>query len=166
MWSFPTMSHASLIDTYIAALNLTEVTIVASPDGRRCRIDTGGEIALARCEKIVRQFYFKKSHAELVLATIDKEGATDQAPAAVAALIEFWTPEQLRKAAAEQVAEITERVKTAGLSGKLKRWNAAYKQYRLAQVAKAEKAIPYSSFLEQFVVIPTVRQIAATGRMI
>jgi hypothetical protein len=64
------------------------------------------------------------------------------------------------------VAEITERVKSAGLSGKLKRWNAAYKQYRLAQLEKSEPAIPYSAFLEQVVIMPTVRQLAASGRMI
>jgi hypothetical protein len=34
------------------------------------------------------------------------------------------------------------------------------------QMEKSEPAIPYSVFLEQFVVAPTVRQIAATGRMI
>jgi hypothetical protein len=54
----------------------------------------------------------------------------------------------------------------AGLSGKLKRWNAAYKQYRLEQVAKSEPAIPYANYIEVVVTMPTVRQLAASGRMI
>jgi hypothetical protein len=36
----------------------------------------------------------------------------------------------------------------------------------LAQVEKSEPAIPYSSFLEQVVIMPTLRQIAASGRAI
>jgi hypothetical protein len=71
------MSHASLIETYISALNLTSVAIVS--DGRQCRI-TEGEPAPG--EKIKRQFYFRATHADLVLMTIDKEGLSDQPPAA------------------------------------------------------------------------------------
>jgi hypothetical protein len=43
---------------------------------------------LAPGEKIKHQFFFWSSHADLVLMTIGLEGWTDQAPAAVAALIE------------------------------------------------------------------------------
>jgi hypothetical protein len=39
-------------------------------------------------ETIESRLYFKPSHAELVLSTIDLEGWTDHQPAAVAALIE------------------------------------------------------------------------------
>jgi hypothetical protein len=117
------VSRASLVETYIAALNLTAVTVVA--DGRRCRIETGGEIAPG--EKIKRQFYFKSSHAELVLLTIDKEGPSGKSPAALAAPIE--------RAAA-----------TLG-----------------AQVARAEKAVPYATFLERYTAT-IVRDVA--GRMI
>jgi hypothetical protein len=42
------MSRASLIDAYISGLSLTAVSVVASADGRRCRIETGGEIAPGR----------------------------------------------------------------------------------------------------------------------
>jgi hypothetical protein len=77
------LSRASLIDVYISGLNLATVAIVSS--GRRCRI-TEGEPAPG--ETVKHRFYFKPSHAELLLATIDLEGVTDQAPAAVAALIE------------------------------------------------------------------------------
>jgi hypothetical protein len=169
------MSRASLIDAYISGLSLTAVSVVASADGRRCRIETGGEIAPCRGERIRRQFFFKPSHADLVLMTIDREGVTDQAPAAVAALIEraaatvaaaYQSPDGLRKAAGQQVDEIVERVKASGQSGRLKRWNAAYKQYRQAQIEKSEPAIPYAHYIERVVTMPTVRQIAATGRTV
>jgi hypothetical protein len=77
------MSRASLVEIYISSLPVVEVAVVS--DGRRCRI-TEGEPAPG--EKIKRQFYFKSLHAELVLATIDMEGLSDQQPGAVAALIE------------------------------------------------------------------------------
>jgi hypothetical protein len=135
------MSRADLIQTYIEALNLTEVAVVGA--GKRCRIQTG---EIAPGEPVASRYYFKASHAELVLATIGKEDVTGKPPAALVDAIEraaamlgapFQTPDGLRKAAAEQVAEIVERVKMAGLSGKLKRWNAAYRQYRLGQLEKS-----------------------------
>jgi hypothetical protein len=112
------MSRESLVQAYISGLNLTSVAIVGA--GRRCQIITGEP---PPGETIASRYYFKASHAELVLATIDREDVTDQKPAALAALIEqaaatlgapFQTPEQLRKAAGQQVDEITERVKAAG----------------------------------------------------
>jgi hypothetical protein len=63
------LSRASLVETYISALNLTVVTVVSS--GRQCRI-TDGEPAPG--EKIKHQYFFRSSHAELVLMTIGKEG--------------------------------------------------------------------------------------------
>jgi hypothetical protein len=77
------VSRASLIEAYISGLNLTAVAVVS--DGRRCRIRTGEP---GPGEKIKRQFYFKPSHADLLLLTIGLDGWTDQALAALAALIE------------------------------------------------------------------------------
>ena len=74
--------------------------------------------------------------------------------------------EGIRAAAEKQVAEITARIKAAGTSGALKQWNSRYRQYRLAQVEKNEPAISYAVFLEQFVITPTVRHVAGSGRMI
>jgi hypothetical protein len=164
------VSRASLVEAYISALNLTAIAIVS--DGLRCRIETGEP---AEGEKIKRQFFFKPSHAELVLMTIGKEGLSGKPPAVLAALIErtaamlgapFQTPSELQAAAEHQVAEITARIKAAGTSGALKKWNSRYRQYRIAQVEKREPAICYATFLEQFVIMPTVRSIAATGRMV
>jgi hypothetical protein len=42
------LSRASLIEAYIAALPLAAVAIVSSADGRRCRIHTEGEPRQAR----------------------------------------------------------------------------------------------------------------------
>ncbi len=167
------MSRAALIDVYISGLNLTEVAIVGA--GKRCRIHIDGDGEIAPGEPVACRYYFKASHAELVLMTIGKEGVTDQAPAALAEAIErtaamlgapHQTPAELRAAAAEQVAEIVERVKSAGLSGRLKMWNKRYRQYRLVQIAKSEPAIPYASYIEQAVTLPTVKQLAASGRTV
>jgi len=163
------LSRAALIEAYISGLQLTEVAVVG--DGRRCRITEGEP---AEGEKIQRQFYFKPSHAELVLVMIDQDGLSGKPSAALAASIEqaaaklgapFQTPDELRKLAGQQVDEIVERIKASGQRGALKHWNARYKQYRLAQGAKGEKAIGYWPFLEQAVMLPTVRDAAATGRM-
>jgi len=163
------VSRASLVEAYIAALPLTAVAIVS--DGRRCRI-TEGEPAPG--EKIKRQFYFKPSHAELVLMTIDKEGLSGKPAAAVAGAIEqaaatlgapVQTLTELQAEAELQVAEITARVKASNQSGGLKQWNQAYKKYRQAQIAKAEKATSYAKFLERFTA-SIVRDVAMTGRMV
>jgi hypothetical protein len=42
---------------------------------------------------------------------------------------------------------------------------AQYKRYRLAQIAKAERALPYSKYIEPFIVT-MVKRVAMTGRMI
>jgi hypothetical protein len=72
------LSRASLVETYIAALPLTAVTIVSS--GRRCRI-TEGEPAEG-----------EPSHAELVLMTIGQEGLSGKPPAALATLNDGRAP--------------------------------------------------------------------------
>jgi len=50
-------------------------------------------------------------------------------------------------------------------AGGLKQINAQYKRYRLAQIAKAEKATSYGVFFERFVT-GMVRDVAISGRMI
>jgi hypothetical protein len=61
---------------------------------------------------------------------------------------------------------IVAHVKATNASGGLKQWNAAYKQYRQAQIEKCEKAIAYSAYLQRVVVMSMVRNVAATGRMV
>ena len=151
------MSRSKLVEAYIAALPLAAVAVISSADGARCRILTDGEPGPG--ETIEHQLYFKPSHADLVLMTLGLEGWTDQAPAAVAAQIEqaaatlgarYYALAELSKAAAEAVAEVQARVDAARQNGDLKQVNAAYKRYRLAQVAKGEKAMPYTAHLAAF----------------
>jgi hypothetical protein len=164
----PPVARADLIATYISALNLTAVAVVA--DGRRCRIITGEP---APGETIAARFYFKASHAELVLAEIDKDGLSGK-PAAVAALIEgtarrigapFQTPDELHRAAEVQVAAVQARVASMNQSGGLSALNKAYRQYRLGQVARAERAIPYSAFVERRIAT-ILRDVAMSGRAV
>jgi hypothetical protein len=158
------MSRESLVEAYISGLQLTEVAIIGA--GKQCQIITGdspGEI-------VQHRFFFRPSHAELVLLTIGPEGLSGKPAAALAELVvqtaarlgaKWQAPDTLRKFAEVQVDVIVERIKASGQHGALKPWNARYRQYRLAQVAKAEKCISYSAFLEEFVITPTLRTIAA-----
>jgi hypothetical protein len=163
------MSRA-LVEAYISGLALTEVAIVGA--GKRCRIETGGELAPG--ETIAHRYFFKPSHAELVLATIGQDGLSGKTAAALVDAIvrtaatlgaSYVTLGELRKAAEVQVDEITARLRCANQAGGLKQVNAQYKAYRQAQIAKAEKAVPYSKFIEPFI-MSTVKQVAATGRMV
>jgi hypothetical protein len=160
------MSRESLVEAYISGLNLTEIAIVGA--GKQCRIHTGGDLAPG--EPVAHRYLFKASHVDLLLATIGQDGLLGRSATALAELVEqaaasigakWQTPDALRKGAELQVAEIVERVKASGQYGALKPWNTRYRQYRLAQVEKGERAIPYSVFLEEFVITPTVRMIAA-----
>jgi hypothetical protein len=163
------MSRADLIQTYLSALNLTSVAIVGA--GRLARITTDEP---EPGETIQHRFYFKPSAADLVLLTIGRDGMSGKPAAVLAAQIKqtaatlgakWQTPAGLRNTAECQVAIIAERVKTS--SGRvLKPWNARYRQYRLAQIEKGEKAIAYWSYIESKVVIPTVRSFASAGQMI
>jgi hypothetical protein len=94
-----------------------------------------------------------------VLTTIDLEGWTDQQPGAVAALIErtaatlgtsYQSPAELAGPAEQAVDEVQARVAGMNQSGGLKQINRQYKAYRVAQIAKAERAMPYSKFIERF----------------
>jgi hypothetical protein len=160
---------SALIEAYITALPLTAVAIVSSADGRRCRIQTEGELGPG--ETIERTFYFKPSHAELVLMTIDPEGWTNEQPAAVVAQIEqtaamlgapHYALDELRNVAEEAVAVVTARVAAGRQNGDLKLVNQKYKMYRLAQVAKGEKAISYTTFMQRWTAA-RVRDVAVTA---
>jgi len=160
------VSRASLIETYISALPFAPVAIVAAGGG--CRIEVGGTSKPA--------FYFKLTHIELVLGAAGLScGPVDQPPDAVAARLEkaaramgapFQTAAEIRKAAGQEVDKIVAHVQVAGLVGELKEINKQYRAYRLAQVAKAERALSYSAFLERRYTVGIVKEVAAVGRMI
>jgi hypothetical protein len=166
----PFVSRADLVDAYISGLNLTEIAIVGA--GKQCRLHTGGDLVPG--EPVAHRYLFKSSHVDLLLATIGQDGLSGQPAAALAELVvqaaasigaPYQSPAQIRKGAELAVAEITERVRIANQSGGMKLINKKYRQYRLAQVAKAEEALPYSKFIEPYL-MQILRQIAAAGRMV
>jgi hypothetical protein len=119
------VARASLVDVYISGLNLTAVTVVCN--GRQCRIkfSPGGE-SDAPGEKVGARYFFRPSHAELVLATIGKEGLTGTQPAVLAGSIEraaallgapYQTLDELRKVAEQAVDEVQARVAALNQSG-------------------------------------------------
>jgi hypothetical protein len=165
------LSRASLIEAYITALPFTAVAVVQTAGGG-CRVAVGGEPAPG--EKIKHQFFFKPLHIELLLSAAGLDDAPiNQAPDAIAALLEkaarrmgapYETESEIRAAAERQVDAIVERVRASNQSGGLKDINRRYKAYRQAQIARAEKALPYSKFIEPFV-ITMVRNVAMTGKI-
>ena len=112
------MSRADLVETYIEALNLVEVAIVGA--GRQCRIHTDDDGEIPPGEPVACRYYFKASHAELVLMTIGKEGVTGKPASSLVDAIErtaaklgarWQTPDTLRKGAAEQGAPMPRGIK-------------------------------------------------------
>jgi hypothetical protein len=111
----------------------------------------------------------------LVLATISPDGLSGKPAAALADAIErtaatlgapYQTPDELRRAAEQAVAEITARVRIANQQGLMKRVNAEYRAYRQGQIEKREPAVPYSAYIERFTA-DLVRDVAiSAGRMI
>src|SRR5258708_30214225 len=127
------LSHASLVETYIAAWNLTAVAIVGA--GRRCRIITGEP---APGETIQHRYFFKSSHVDLLLSTIGPEGLSSKPAAALADAIvrtaatigaSIRTLMELQAEAEKQVAEITARIRVANQTGDLRQINRQYKAY-------------------------------------
>jgi hypothetical protein len=173
---FPPVSRADLIQTYISALPFAPVAIVAIPGDSRCRVETAAAAPGAPGEKTIARYYFKPSHIELLLgaAAIPAGVEISIPPDAVAALIErtakrvhapYDTEPELRKAAEAQVELIIGRIRTSNEAGGLKQINQQYKRYRQAQIAKAERALPYAKYIAPFVT-QMVRNVAMTGRMV
>jgi hypothetical protein len=93
------------------------------------------------------------SHASLVEIYI----ATKTASSSMGAL----APAELRAEAEQAVDKAVAQIEAMRQNGDFKQLNARYKQYRRAQMARREPAIPYSVFLERRVA--TIVRLAATG---
>jgi hypothetical protein len=144
--------RANLVQTYIDALPGTVVSIVSSADGKSSKIETLKEVAGI----VHARLRFKDSHAELVLGACGVRGWTDMPPASLLQLITSTaeglgarprSDDDVTAAAKEVVAVVIAKVDAMRQNGGLAQVNAAYKRYRLAQVAKGEKAISYSAHL-------------------
>jgi hypothetical protein len=119
---------------------------------------------------LVAKFWFARpAHAELVALWVFQDfravGAmqphkwvdlppyevVDKIKSTAALLGARWQTEvQIRRDAETAVAEITRQVEAARQNGGLQQVNAAYKQYRQAQIEKGEPAIPYSAHIAHF----------------
>ncbi len=148
------MSHAKLIDTCLAELPRAVVNVVTDADGNGARVETGDVVAGAI---VHARLHFNASHADLVLSACDLEA--DMSPSALLEVITstatrlgatWHTDEEARAVAAEAVKAIVDKVEAARQAGGLKKVNADYKAYRQQQVAKAERAIPYSACLRRY----------------
>jgi hypothetical protein len=157
-----------LIEAYIAAMPGTVVSIVASADGQRSRIETGDVAADAIVHGRLR---FKDTHADLVLMACGVTGWADMPPASLLELI-IATAEQLgarpqtdrdvTAAARAAVGCVIANVEAMRANGGLKQVNAAYRRYRLGQVAKGERAINYAAHIAAFTE-SLVRKVAVQG---
>ena len=149
------------------------VAVVAVPSGG-CRVAVGGEPAPG--EKIAQRYYFKPLHIELVLGAAGVgDRPIDQPPDAVATVIRrtvrslgapFQTEPELRADAEQEVDKILAKVEATNASGGLRELNRSYKAYRQRQIARAERAVPYSKFIEERYTVSIVRSVASVGRMI
>jgi hypothetical protein len=148
--------RTGLVETYIAALPGIVVSIVSSADGTQSRFETGAVDAAA---VVHVRLYFKASHAELVLSACGISGWTDMPPASLLQLIASTAEDlgarpqsdhDVAAAAKEAIAVVVAKVEAMNQNGGLKQINTAYKRYRLAQVAKGEKAVSYAAHLAKF----------------
>ena len=158
-----------LIPSKIVVTKLgTVVSIVASDDERRARIETGTTDA---AERVHMRLRFKASHWDVVLSIIGDDGWRAMAPAELVDLITnaadglgapYQTEAEIAIAAEKAVALVLRKVDSLNSSGALKELNTRYKIYRQQQIAKAEKAEPYASFLHRFTA-SMVREVAGVA---
>jgi hypothetical protein len=156
----------ALVEAYMEALPARTVFVLAGPGGRPSKIasDSGEKL------DIVAEFWFAKAaHADLVwmrvqsnLQAVDVmhgEGwidlpareVRDTIVGVAADLGASWcTADEVRAQASIAVEKIITHVEHQRREGGLAQVNATYKIYRQQQIAKGEKAIPYSAHLAAF----------------
>ncbi|MBR0693643.1 hypothetical protein [Bradyrhizobium lablabi] len=156
---------------YIDALKGRAIYVHAAPGGKISRIGFEPQ----RNFELAHIFWFAKpSHAELIVmrccADFEAVGAMQPANVAAGGWIDMrpidvhekikivadqlgarWRNEaQLKREAENVVAEIIARVESMRRTGRLAEINAKYKAYRLAKVAKGEKAIGYPAYMSRY----------------
>jgi hypothetical protein len=158
----------ALVSAYMEALPAKPVLIHAGPGGQPVKVGLAIEDGLERFDAL---WFAKPSHAELVLmncrddfvslGAVDPGGWIDLSARTVrdhvvnvaSGLGASWQSEaEMRVSTSIVVEEIIARVEAMRQSGGLAKVNAAYKVYRQGQVARGEKAIPYSAHLASFTV--------------
>jgi hypothetical protein len=143
----------ALVQAYVEALDLCPIMILAEP--------VVAKIALAP-ESGFGVFdilwFAKRHHAELVLMQCPDgpicrpaSQVRDDVVNIAAMLGARWqTGAEVEAIAAAAVAEIIAKVEDMRIRGGLAQVNRSYKIYRQRQVAKGEKAVPYSAHLHCF----------------
>lgn len=163
------MSHAKLIEAYLAASPRTVVSVVTDAEGNGARIETGDIPASAA---IHARLHFNTSHVDLVLSACGLDGRTDMSPPelfeAITSTAErlgapWQTDKEAKAAAAEAVQAVVDKVEAARQAGGLKEINASYKRYRQQQVTKAERAVPYSAYLRRYTTL-MIEEVAKLAR--
>jgi len=108
-------------------------------------------LGLARLEEVPDIWFTRPIHAELVREHC--AGAIDHGSvvAAAAKIGAPWqTTDQVRAVAETEARKLLADIEAKRQAGALKKLNADYKSYRLQQIAKTEKAVPYSKFFASF----------------
>jgi hypothetical protein len=167
------VSRESLVQTYVDALPFAPIAIVAIP-GDGSRVAVGGDLAAG--ETTVARYFFKPLHIEIVLSAAGlADNPIDEEPAVVAVRLQkaaramhapYETAAEIRAAAEKEVDKILEKVEATNQAGGLRELNKSYKAYRQRQIARAERAAPYSKFIEDHYTLGIVRSVASVGRMI
>jgi hypothetical protein len=158
--------RCALVGAYIEALGARALYVHGGPAGEvsQVRLDRNG------CLDVFDVLWFSKpQHAELVLLqSLDDFAADgrsrgngwlvspprevrDKIVNVAAMLGAIWQTEaELRTVASNVVEEIIVSVEKSRRDGGLAQVNASYKIYRQRQVARGEKAVPYSAHLAAF----------------
>ena len=159
-------NRLKLLAAYMEALGNRALMVLAAPTGHPCKLSSA---PLPNLDTIAAFWFAKPHHAELVALR-----AQDDLAAIGAARPEGWidmqaqelrdtiinlaahvgaswqTAEQAQAQASIAIDEIIARVEASRTNGGLAQINAQYKVYRQKQLAKGEKAIPYSAHLAAF----------------
>lgn len=163
------------IQAYLEAKQPQGIAVIAGPASETARLVRITSLQEQPDGTVFDMIWFERSmHADAVMEHC--ECADTAAPRwlsmtplqlrdriidAAASLGADWsTTEELTEHAAAVVAEITQKVDTMRQSGALADLNSNYKNYRQQQIAKGEKAKPYSAFLADF----TMNMITLTAQ--
>jgi hypothetical protein len=147
------VKHDALVKAYVEALGLCPVMILAGPDVAKISLAPEAEF-----EVFDTLWFAKRHHADLVLMQCPDgpicrpaSQVRDDVVNIAAMLGARWqTGAEVEALAANAVAEIIAKVEDMRTRGGLAQVNRSYKIYRQRQVAKGEKAVPYSAHLHCF----------------
>jgi hypothetical protein len=121
-------------------------------------------LGFVECDAAPGTWFEKAEHCEIVIAACHSEypqgfGRTEVINAAALLGARWRTTEQLHRDAEIEVEHLLADIEAKRQAGGLKKVNAEYKSYRIAQLSRSEPAVPYSTYFANFV--RTVIRLAA-----